>query len=145
MNISVQGVRAEAKDWDAVSKLPAHELPALTEERRRVARKLGISEEDYARSVLAGERTTDKLLAKTEWFGRYFQEQVAQTVPGASIEEVTLNTLEHRFEVSLRVGQQIIPLRVAEGLVDDLFERGSRQAELGLRRVMELTVPARVA
>ncbi|HEY6272661.1 MAG TPA: hypothetical protein VIX19_11825 [Terriglobales bacterium] len=145
MNISVQGVRAEVSDWDAVSMLPARELPALTQEQRQVARTLGIKEEDYARSALTGQRTTEKLIGKTERFARYLQEQVAHAVPSASIEEVALNTWEHRFDVSLRVGQEIVPLRIAEDVIDDLFERGSREAELRLRRVLELTLPARVA
>jgi hypothetical protein len=145
MNVSVQGVRSEANDWDTVSKLSAADLPALTEEQRQVARRLGIKEEDYARSALAGQRSTEKLLAKAERFGRYLQEQVTQAIPGASAEEVTLDTWEHRFDVSLRVGRRVVPLRIAEDLVDDLFEHGSRDAELRLRRVLDLALPAQVA
>ena len=75
MEISVQGWKASPGDWEAVRKIPKDELPALTDEQKEVVRKLGLTEEDYARSALAGERTQNALLVKTEMFARLLEKK----------------------------------------------------------------------
>ena len=128
MEISVDGIRASVADWRAVQSLPAAELPKLTEAQRQVARKLNISEEDYARSALAGQRTTESLLAKTETLARFLDQRVKAIDGATSIERVALRTYEHRFDVELNRNGQRFHLRVEENLVDDLLEGGSSEA-----------------
>jgi hypothetical protein len=94
MQISVQGWKASAGDWEAVRSIPTNQLPELTEEQKAVARKLGISEEDYARSYLAGERTQSALLAKTEMFARLLTKKIYDSGFKATVESVVLRILE---------------------------------------------------
>lgn len=143
MEISVQGWKASPSDWEAVRKLPKDQLPPLTEEQRTVAHKLGISEEDYARSALAGERTQNALLATTETFARLLQKKLQDIGSKATVENVVLQTLEGRFEVLLRLNGNLLPLRIQEGIVNDLFEGGSAEAEEKLSRILRSTVGVR--
>jgi hypothetical protein len=137
MEIAVDGWRASPEDWDAVRNVPADQLPPLTEQQREVARKLGVPEQDYARSALAGERTQEALLHKTERLARLLAERMqAAGLPGA-IERAMLRTFDHRFDVELRVNDRRLPLRIDEDLVDDYFDGGSLEAEERLGRILE--------
>lgn len=143
MEISVQGWKASPTDWEAVRKLPKDQLPPLSEEQREVARKLGVSEEDYARSALAGERTQNALLATTETFARLLQRKLKDIDSKATVENVVLQLLEGRFEILLRLNGKLFPLRIHEDIVNDLFEGGSAEADEKLSRILASTVGVR--
>jgi hypothetical protein len=145
MNISVRGFRTGLADWEAVRGVPAEQLPPLSPEQREVARKLHISEEDYARSALAGQLTMDELIAKTERFAKYLLDRVKEMAPQVSIESVLLDTLEHKFVVSLKSEGRITPVHIAEEVVDDYFDSGSAEMGRRLNRILNLAFHARVA
>ncbi len=145
MNISVEGGRTSITDWEAVRSLPVSDLPPLTAEQRIVAKKMGIVEADYARSALAGQRTMEKLFEKTERFGRYLQRALSRKSREASIESVTLNTWDGKFEISVREAGRLIPLRVDEDIVDDYFDSGSRDMEERLARILDLTLESQAS
>lgn len=140
MQISVQGWKANASDWEAVKSVPRDQLPQLTEDQKAVARKLGISEEDYARSALAGERTQRTLLAKTETLARLLEKKIRELGFGATVENVVLRLLEDRFDVVLTANGTKIPLRIREDIVDDLLEAGSAEADERLSRILNTTL-----
>jgi hypothetical protein len=73
MEIAVDGWRSGVSEWRTARSVPVDQLPRLTDEQREVARKLGISEEDYARSAFAGEQTREALLKKTERLARLLE------------------------------------------------------------------------
>jgi len=54
-NVFVSGVTSSVEDWQKAMNAPKTELPKLNQEQREVARKMGISEEEYARGVLVGQ------------------------------------------------------------------------------------------
>jgi hypothetical protein len=137
MEIAVDGWRASAAEWDAVRAVPANRLPALTPEQREVARKLGIPEPDYARSALAGERTREALLRKTERLARLLEHRMQALGLSGSIKRVMLRTVEHRFDVEIESGGHMVPLRIEENLVDDYFDGGSLDAEEKLGRILD--------
>jgi hypothetical protein len=143
MQISVEGWRASPGEWEAVRSIPRDQLPALTEQQREVARKMGVPEEDYARSALAGERTQNALLAKTEMFARLLEKKIRDLGFKASVQNIVLRTLEHAFEVVLNTNGSYLPLRIKEDVVDDLFEAGSSEAEEKLSRILNATVGVR--
>jgi hypothetical protein len=144
MYISVEGSRASISDWEAVRNLPREQLPGLTPEQKEVASKLGIPEEDYARSVLAGQRTMERLLTKTERLARLLEPSIRARQARAAIEHVTLNTWEDRFEIQIRVDGNPFPLMIEESVIDDLFESGSADAEERLRRILDIALQVRV-
>ena len=115
----------------------------MSEEQKEVARKLGVPEESYARSALAGERTQNTLLAKTEMFARLLEKKIRDLGFKAIVESVVLRLLEHRFEVLIVANGARFPLRISEELIDDLFEAGSAEAEEKLARLLSSTVGLR--
>jgi hypothetical protein len=137
ITVSVDGSRTEPQVWEAVRALPKDQLPPLTPAQREVAASLHIPEKDYARSVEAARRTTDELLKKAERFARVLNERIRTRNQEIQVERVALNTLEQRFEILLRVNGEVETLRVAERVVDGLFEDGSREAEENLSRILD--------
>ena len=144
MNISVQGLRTSVADWEAVRNLPADQLPALTAEQQQVAEKMGIKQEEYARSALAGRRTGEKLLQKTERFARWLQSSLRDKAVGAEIGTLVLNTWDGKYEVAIRGEGSPVFFKVDEDLVDSLFEGGSREARERLDRIIDLVLGAGV-
>jgi hypothetical protein len=141
MEIAVDGWRASAADWDAVSSLPSEQVPPLSREQREVAVKLGISELDYARSALAGRKSQEALLAKTERLARLLNGMLKEAQVPSSVERIVLRTFDEKFDVLLKSGQTSVPFKIAESVVDDLFENGSRDAEQRVARILETVVP----
>ena len=138
MNISVEGLRTGVSDWDAVRTLPADKLPPLTPEQRQAAAQMGISQEDYARSALAGKWTSEKLLQKTGRFAQWLEGALRKEPVDAKIDAVVLNTWDGKFEITVRREGSPVFFRVDEDLVDSLLEAGSATAEERLARVINL-------
>jgi hypothetical protein len=144
VEISVDGWRAGVSDWQAVRSVPREQLPPLTPEQREVARKLGISEDDYARSALAGERTQEELLKKTERLARVVDQAAKTSGKPVEVQRVVLRTIDGRFDVDLRVNGNTVPIRIDEDLVDDYFDSGSEDAEQRLKRILERALASTV-
>ena len=142
--IVVDGMRFSASGSDEARSIPKDELPPLSDPQRAAAKNMGVSEEAYARSLVAGERTWDLLLDKTRRLADFLQQRVTQLAKEAKLETVTLRTFEERFDVEIRLIDQVLPVRIRESVVDDLFEAGSEQAERSLNRVLELALSRRV-
>jgi|SRR5579863_5373400 hypothetical protein len=137
MEIAVDGWRSGATDWDAVRNLPAEQLPQLSEEQRAVAKKLGISEQDYARSLVAGERSREALLVKTERLARLLEQRIAALGIGGRVNRVVLRTIQDRFDIEVQLNGRVLPLRIEESIVDDYFDSGSADAEKRLAQILD--------
>ena len=135
MEIAVDGWRAGAAERELARNLRPEQLPRLTDEQRSVAKKLGIPEDDYARSIVAGERNRDALLFKTERLARLLEQRIERA--GAHVSRVTLRTVQDRFDVELQVNGRVLPLRIEEAVVDDYFNNGSNEAEERLGHILD--------
>src|SRR6266571_7053713 len=139
MQIAVDGTRGSSSAQEAVRRIPRDQLPGLTEAQKKAAKQLGASEEAYARMILAGERAQDQLLIKTEMFARLLQKKLRELGSDAKIENVVLRALDEKFDVAVSLNGTIIPLRIREDVVDDLFEAGSADAEDRIARILNST------
>jgi hypothetical protein len=143
LEISVRGGRISPTEWDAIQALPKEELPPLSPEQKQVAQKMRIREEDYARSSLASKRGAENSLDKAERFARFLKERIKNREAGATLRRVSLDDPQEKFEVEVQVDGRPLQFRVAEKVVDDLFESGSESAERRLNRVLDLAFETR--
>src|SRR5579884_185899 len=143
MEISVDGFRGDAASREAVRSIPASELPKLTDAQRDVARKLGSSEEEYARMLLAGEKNQEKLLRKTERVARLIRQMLQRLSAAAEIKSVALRVFQQRFDVEISIGSEEVALSLDERLIDSYFDEGSSEAEASLNRVLERALAVR--
>ena len=99
-----------------------------------------ISDEKYARDLLAQKWGQDVLVAKAERLLGLLREQLKRLAPTATVRRVELSTLRDTFDIEVVTGRGPIPLRIREEVVDDLFERGSSEAEARIAKILEVAV-----
>jgi hypothetical protein len=144
MRVSVEGWRSSSSDWEAVENIPKEKLQPLTPGQAAVAKQMNISAEDYARSAMAGRRSLEPLLAKAERFAGLVQERLVARNPNVRVDEVALETWEHKFRVAIGGAVNTV-FRIDESIIDDLFEGGSKEADEKISRIVNLVLRERVA
>ena len=138
IKIVVNGFRSDKSEWEAVQKVPKEQLPALTSEQRKVADAQHVPEELYQRSALAGRRTAEKLLRKTEWLAKLLRSELAKQAPKAAIRSVVLDVWGGKFEIDIEIDSAPFPpLHIGENIVDDLLDLGSTASEQKLSEMLE--------
>lgn len=143
VKIGVDGMRFKTSYSEWAQSIPKDELPPLSDPQRTAAKNLGVSEEAYARNLAVGERTWNELLEKTRRLVDFLQSRLAQFAKDAKLETAILRTVERMFDIEVQLGNRILPMRIRESVVDDLFEGGSEQAEKNLNRILETALSGR--
>jgi len=69
INIVVHGFPVGLEDWSRAKRAALSEVPALNDAQSEVVRKLGLSEEDYARSILAQRYGSERIRHRAKKFG----------------------------------------------------------------------------
>ncbi len=145
MEITIEGWRAGGEEREEAAGLPADQLPPLTSDQKSVAKKLGISEEDYARSAYAGKRNQDRLIDKTRRFAEILEERLQSISEGARIDRIRLVTIEHEYRIEIRLNNGKLFFRVPEEMVDDFIEGGSAEIGRQIMNRLETVVTGRAA
>jgi hypothetical protein len=136
MDISVRGSRSSAQDWARAQLVPLSELPLLNEEEKAVARKMNLSDEDYARSAFAGQLSEQELLQRTLGFGKWLGARVEERSPDSHVIAVQLDTWEEKFRIRISSGKQSVVFAVDEELVERFLTTGSPELEKSLLRCL---------
>ncbi len=141
MEIVIDGWRAGGEERKEAASVPVGQLPPLSDAQKEVVKKMGISEEDYARSAYAGRLNQERLIEKTKKFAKLLQRKL-QERGDVEITNIKLDVLRHRYEVAASAGERPVSFIVSEELIDDLFQTGSESLERNLERVLEYALPA---
>jgi hypothetical protein len=142
MEIVIDGWRAGREERSEAARVPAGELPELTDGQKNVAKKMGISQEDYARSTYAGRLNQARLIEKAKRFAAILKGKLGSRIPDARIERVRLLTLEHEYRIEVSVEDKKVLFRVAEDMVDDFMERGFANVGELIERNLETAIAA---
>ncbi|MGB2623910.1 MAG: hypothetical protein WA857_07280 [Candidatus Acidiferrum sp.] len=142
MEIIVEGWRAGREEREEAARVPPAELPPLTDGQKAVAKRMGISEEAYARSAYAGRRNQARLIEKVRRFAAILQSTLGSKIPGARIEKARLSTLEHEYRIEVSIEDKKVLFRVAEDMVDDYMERGFAEVGESIERNLETAIAA---
>ncbi len=145
MEIVIEGWRAGGEERKEAAGVPADQLPSLTGDQKSVAKKLGISEEDYARSAYAGKRNQDRLIDKTRRFAEILEERLQSISEGARIDRIRLVTIEHEYRIEITLNNRKLFFRVPEEMVDDFIEGGSAEIGRQIMNRLETVVTGRAA
>ena len=145
MEIIIDGWRAGGEERREAASAPVYQLPVLTDEQKAVARKMGISEEDYARSVYAGRRNQERLIEKTRRFSAILEDRLKLKMPGAHIERIRLLTIEHEFRIEIYIEGRKVIYRVAEDMVDDYMEKGFAEVGQKIEQNLETVLAVQAA
>jgi len=142
MDIRIDGNRSSRENWMRAQTAPVQDLPALTEEQKLAANRLGLNDEAYARSFYAGELERKDLEGKAERAAQLIEKLAARKFPGLKIARVWLKTFDGKFRFDVSLNSSSALIFAAEDLIDELLERGSKTAEEQIERIIDLSLPA---
>ena len=145
MEIIIDGWRAGGEDRERAQSVPASQLPPLREAQKEVAKKMGISEEAYARSAFAGKLNQERLLEKTRRFAEILNGKLRSKIQGARIDRIRLVTIEHEYRIEFSVNDKKVLFRVPEEMVDDFIEGGSADIGQLIERNLETVLAGQAA
>lgn len=121
--ISVSDHTTSVVEWDRAQLAPRSELPRLTAEQRAVARKFGISEEEYARSVLAGLYGDERMRARARRLGEEVQRMLGRLGDGHYwVKAVIAELLRGRWVVCVRARGNDVNVAIPRELADDVLD-----------------------
>lgn len=142
MEVRVDGNRSSGENWMRAQTAPIQELPALSDEQKDIAAKLGQNDEAYARSLFAGDLERKNLEERAKQAAQVIERLASHRVPGLRLDSVWLKTLEGRFRFDLDLNGIHTLIFVSEDVIDELLESGSRAAEEQIARIIDFSLPA---
>ena len=130
-------------EWRRAHNASKSELPDLNELQREVAAKFGISEEDYARSVLAGQYGMRRLRHRARRLGDEVEKILAEMHPECRITRVVADIARERWVVVLQTPKRQVGIAVAREVGDDLIDFSTVDALEELRAKVKSAVEIR--
>ena len=145
MEIKVQLVNlpGSSANWKRALEVPKNELPALSDEQKSFAKRFGMSDEEYARSVWA-RRFSEALYQRyAEQLGKFLQD--ASLSSDIELIEIAYDGWKNMFYCTLqkRAGERV-PLVIDANLIIRPLETGDdeglRYAAKRVKRAAELAL-----
>lgn len=123
INIVVNGSPVSLEDWSSAKRANVQELPALSEMQREAARKLQVSADDYARSLLAQQYGADRVRTRAEKFAsRLNRLLLEKNIVGQVVKlERRPGALAWVVDIGVRTGAGSlqVPFELFDDVVDD--------------------------
>lgn len=132
--IIVSDHTTSVEEWDRAQRAPRSELPKLSAEQKDTARKFGISEEECARSVLAGLYGDDRMKSRARRLGQVIQRIVGTLGKGRyRVKAVVAEMFKGRWVVSLQGEDTQVNVAIPRELGDDVVDWGFREKKEELK------------
>ena len=141
MEVLIRGSRSSRRDWATAQRAPLDQLPQLDERQRAEARRGNVSEEAFARTIFAEQLTQQSLLQRLLRFGRWLNARVQERDPVIQIENLDLDTLAGRIQISLSAAGEKFDFEMDEDLVERFLTTGSSDSESSIFRLLDVYVP----
>jgi hypothetical protein len=135
-NVFVSGVTNSVEDWQKAMSAPKGHLPKLNQEQAEMARKIGMSAEEYARGLLVFEYGERRQKERGEKLGKKVEEILEGIGEPYKLEAVIREGVKGRWIA--RIETPSAPKNVAVGmeLADDLIDSDTVQDEERLKAVI---------
>jgi len=134
--VHVPGFHSSVDEAKRAQGVPTSELPPISEEEREMARRLGMSDEAYRRSKLAGTFGHQRLEARAVDLGEQVDRILVESLVGYRLAGVTWNSDSQswRIEIETPQGQQNVVL--SKDLVNDALDSRTRSELQRLRNMV---------
>ena len=134
--VFVSDYSSSVDEWKRAQIVPKSELPPLNSEQRNVARKMGASEEDYQRNVLAGQFGETRLHSRGEALGIVVQEMLRGLGSGYRLDAVKGEMINSRWICRVETPDHIANVAIPRELVDDVLDSGAKEEIEKLRHCL---------
>lgn len=131
--VFVPDYTSSIEEYRRAQRAPKSELPQLTGDQKAVARRFKISEEKYARGVLAGIYGRERQRARGKELGETVQAIVDDFGTRAQVVRVAYQSDRLRWLISMKTSDGIVDVAVPRELGDDVLDTALRESAEELR------------
>ena len=128
--VVISDYTASAEEWRRAHGVPDDELPTLNSDQKRTARLFGLTEEAYARSVLAGNYGQERMKRRAEDLGQRLNAIAQGILAGSRVDSVIADMFRGIWLVGLRTERGGTTIEVPRDLADDVLDSGQEREKL---------------
>jgi hypothetical protein len=136
--VFVTGSGSSVEEWQRAMAAPKSELPKLEKGQREIARKFGVSEEEYARGVLAGKYGEGRIRERGIELGKRIKSILDGVGSDYRLAAVRSEMLNERWLVRIVSPKKVANIAVPRDLADDVLDSGAK-GELEKLRTLVLS------
>jgi hypothetical protein len=125
--VLVSDYSSSVEEWKRAMVAPRSELPPLSEQQREVARKFGVSDEEYARGVLAGLYGEERIRSRGEQLGELVETILQGLGPTYRLAAIKAEMFNGRWICRIMTPEKIANVAVPRELADDVLDSGVRE------------------
>jgi hypothetical protein len=120
--VAVSDYTVSMDEWRRAQSAPKDGLPELTDAQREVAKKLGVSEEQYARSVLAVLYGVQRLRNRATKLGEEVQKILVGVSAESRVSRVVADLARERWVIVIQTGTRQAGVVLPRHLGDDFLD-----------------------
>ncbi len=124
MEIVITGTSMSAADRRRADAVPIGELSKLTDEQKAIAKKFGLTEEAWVRSLLASQYGDARLRDRATALAHVLEQHLPKLVPGVEVEKLIWDVGLEDHKIWLGHNGKNYVIRLHQTDVDDWLESG---------------------
>lgn len=125
--VFVSDYSSSVEEWKRAMAAPRSELPPLSEQQREVARKFGVSDEEYARGVLAGLYGEERMRCRGERLGELVESILQGLGAPYRLAAIKAEMFNGRWVCRIETPERIANVAVPRELADDVLDSGATE------------------
>jgi len=123
--VFISGGSTSVDDYRRAMTAPKSDLPALTDQQRFVAKKMGLSEEEYRRGVLADRFGDSRMLSRGKKLGDVIQGLLDEMGSEYEVEAIQAEMVKMRWVARLANPDHEVVAEIPRDLADDVLDSGA--------------------
>ncbi len=139
-NVVIRGSSTTIEDWERANRATRKELPNLTDEEKEVSRKLGISEEDYARNRLAMQYGQERLRNRVEILRTKLTDLVKELNENVNVVLLSFDVWQGEYTVSLKKNHREIRCKFSRELGNDILDSSDQSSLAVLKKRLKKAI-----
>ncbi|MBZ5545371.1 MAG: hypothetical protein LAO07_17095 [Acidobacteriia bacterium] len=128
IRVDVSDYSVSIDEWRRAQNAPKGELPELNELQREFAKNFGISEEEYARSVLAVRYGVRRLRSRARKLGEEVEKILLEAGTECRVARVVADMARERWVIVLQTPSRQVGIAVSREIGDDFLDFATQEA-----------------
>jgi len=137
--VFVSGSTSSVEDWQRAKNAPKADLPRLNEEQKEIARKMGMSEDEYARGVLVLQYGENRQRERGKVLGERIEEVLEDLGAPYKLDALMREGVKFRWLARIETPRGLRNVAIGMELADDVVDSAAVQ---DLNRLKALVLEA---
>jgi hypothetical protein len=138
--VFVSGGSTSVNEYRRAMAAPKSDLPELTEQQKFVAKKLGLSQEEYRRGVLADQMGETRILGRGRKLGEIVQKLLDGFDGGYRVNALKAEMIHDRWLIRIASPERDVVASIPRELADDVLDSGASDQVSRLRSYLQNSV-----